>query len=79
MEPHAQGGEKLLRVYRLGEIVHSASLQAFFALALHRFCRQSDDGQLSALALFPDRLHRLIAIHLWHHNVHQNNCDLRIL
>ena len=45
MQPHAQRGQQLLGVDRLGEIIRRARLQAFLAVALHRLGGQRDDRQ----------------------------------
>ena len=56
MQPHAQDGQQLLGIDRLGEIVGGAGLQAFFAVAFHRLCGQGDNRQAAERAVFADVL-----------------------
>src|SRR5262249_19832176 len=45
MEPRSQNREHLIRVHGFREIVPGAGLERLFAVSLHRFGRDGDDGQ----------------------------------
>ena len=58
----------------LRQVVRSSGVEAFLAVALHRLRGQGDDRQPAvAPAFLTDRAHRLVAVHLRHHDVHQND------
>ena len=46
-------------------------------VAFHRFRRQRNDGQFPEARLGANLLHRLIAIHFRHHNIHQHEVNIR--
>ena len=65
-------------VDRLGEVVGSARIQALLAVALHRFGGQGDYRQSPEFIVLPDLGHRLITVHLRHHDIHQDDGDVGI-
>src|SRR5882672_1352792 len=46
-EPDAQQAEQLVRVDGFGDIIRSAGVETFLAIAFHRFGRQGEDRQES--------------------------------
>ena len=76
MQPHAQCGEQLLRVDRFCQVVGGAGCHAFLAIAFHGLCREGDDRETAQFHVFADLLHRLVSVHLRHHDVHQHNGNL---
>ena len=70
-----QQGEQQLDVDRLGDIVGRAGIEAFLAVALHRLGGDRDQRQVGERRLRADLLHRLVAVHLRHHDVDQGDVD----
>ena len=56
----------------LGDVVGGAGLEALLAVALHRLGGERDDRQRAELRVVADLPHRLVAVHLRHHDVHQH-------
>src|ERR1700732_3701105 len=73
VQPHTKRREQLLGINRLGQVLRCASFQALFTIALHRLGRQSNDRKPAERRGLPNSLHRSVSIHLWHHDVHQND------
>src|SRR5215470_13598651 len=73
MKPHAKGRQELIRVHGFRKIFRSSGLETFFAIPLHRFCRESDDRQAPEGRIFTNDLHGFITIHFRHHDVHQHD------
>ena len=73
MQPHSQGRQELLGVDRLCEIIGGAGFQTLLTVAFHRFGGQRNDRQPPESRVGADHLHRLIAVHFGHHDVHQND------
>ena len=67
----------MIRVYWFRHVLGSPGLQALLPVTLHRLRCQRDDRQPPQVSVLPDHLHRLITIHLGHHNVHQHNRNVR--
>src|SRR5581483_505919 len=72
-------GEQLIEIYRLGHVVRCAGLQAFLAIAFHRFGRQSYYRKRFESGILTNRPHRLVAIHFRHHDVGKHEIDVWIL
>ena len=66
-----------LDVDRLGDIIGRAGVEAFLAVALHRLGGDRDQRQVGQRRLLADLLHRLVAVHLRHHDVDQGDVDCR--
>src|ERR1700748_2023285 len=45
IQPYLHEGEQLIGVNRLGDIIACAGFQTFFPVALHRLCRERQNGQ----------------------------------
>ena len=63
-------------VHRLGQILRCACFETLLAVALHRFRGERDDGQAAELRVLPDDLHGFVAVHLGHHDVHQDDGEV---
>ena len=61
-----------LAVYRFGQIVLHARLQAHRAFVGHRVGRDSNDGQICEPGVFTDSQRGLDAVHHGHLDVHQH-------
>ena len=77
VEPDAQERPELLALHRLGDVVGCAGVEALPAIVLHGLGGQGDDRQLAELRQLADRPRRLVAVHLRHHDVHQDDVDVR--
>jgi len=69
--PRQHGAERLRRERLDQEIVHAGG-QAGLAVVVEDVGGQRDDRQLAEPVHLPDREHRIVAIHFWEHDVHQN-------
>src|SRR6516225_1569745 len=78
VQPHTDCEKQLFGIDRFGKVVGRAGFEAFFAVALHRLGSQRDDGKPGEQGILPDDANRLVAVHLRHHDIHQNNCDFRV-
>ena len=76
-QPDPQHRQQLLRIHRFGKVVRCTRFQALLAIALHRLGRQSDDRQGSKALIAADRTGRLVSVHLRHHDVHEDEVDVR--
>src|SRR5665213_4046565 len=74
-QPYTYQGQKLLYVERLGDIVIGACGEALFLVIFHGFSGKRNDWKLAPLVAFTDFVHRRDAIHLGHHDVHQDEVD----
>jgi hypothetical protein len=79
VQPHAQQGQQLLRFDGLGDVVGGAGLEALLAVALHRLGGQGDDREVGEARVLADLAGGLVAVHLGHHDVHQDDVDVRVL
>ena len=77
MQPAAHRGQQLLGIHGLGQIIRGARIEAFLPVALHRFGGKRDDRQPSE-AGSSGLPHRLIAVHLRHHDIHQDDGDVGV-
>src|SRR5580658_2671403 len=77
VQPHVQSREQLLCVNRLGQILGCTCFETSLAIALHCFCSESNNGQPSQCRILANHLHGFIAVHLRHHDIHENNCQVR--
>ena len=80
VQPHAHEREELLEVDRLGDVVRRAGRDRLLAVALHRLRGQGDDREARANSRHrADRARRLVAVHLGHHHVHQDEVDAGVV
>ena len=79
IQPDAQQRQQLVGVDRLGDVVARAGLEALLAVALHRLRGQRDHREVLPLGALADAAQRLVAVHLRHHDVHQDDVDVRVL
>src|ERR1700704_3084530 len=78
MKPVAQERQETLGVHRLRDVIAGAGVDAFLAIALHRFRGQRDDRQLLEAIHRANGADGFVAIHLWQHDVHQHQIGLRL-
>ena len=76
MEPDPQQRDQAPDVEGLRDVVRRAGRDALLAVALHRLGGQGDDRQRGVARVGADAPHRLVAVHLRHHHVHQDEVDL---
>src|SRR5205814_10598363 len=62
-----------------GDVIGSDGGNALVAVTLHRLGRKRDDWKRPEPLHGANRLGRLVAIHLGHHQIHQNRIDVGIL
>src|SRR5262245_32143134 len=79
IEPDAQHRKELIHVDRLGDVIGGAGFDALVAIGLHRLGCQSDDRKVFEPFDPPDSLHRLVTVHLRHHDIHQHHIYVGIL
>src|SRR2546422_4693606 len=77
-EPRPQHADQELGVDRLGEVIPGACFHALFAVALHGLRRDGNDGELLARADLANLADRIDAVDLGHHDVHQDDVDVRM-
>src|SRR5713101_2821363 len=73
VQPCAQDGQHLIDVHRLGEVVPGARLERLLPVPLHRLGRHGDDRQVPGAVDLPDRAHRVVAVHVGHHDVDEHD------
>src|SRR6266508_1527590 len=78
VQPDSHQRQQLVGVDGLRDVVRRAGRDRLFPVALHRLRRQRDDRELLERVVLTDRARRLIAVELRHHDVHQDEIDLRI-
>ena len=74
-DPHPQQRQQQVDVDRLGDVVRRAGVEAFLPVALHRLGGDRDQRDVRQLRARADPLHRLVAVHLGHHDVDQRDVD----
>src|SRR5258705_4440302 len=79
VQPDSHQRKKLVGVDRLRDVVGGSRDDRLLAVALHRLRRERDDRKLLERLLGADDPHRLVAVHARHHDVHQDEVDLRML
>src|SRR5215510_12484258 len=79
IEPDAQHRKELIHVDRLGDVIGGSGFEALVAIGLHRLGSQSDDREILEPLDPPYGMHRLVPVHLRHHDVHQHHTHVRIL
>src|SRR5678815_4054339 len=78
MQPPSQDGEQVLAIDRLRQIIPRARGDALLAVPLHGLRRHGDDRQLAAARQLLDLADGGDAVHLGHHDVHQDHVELGI-
>ena len=78
-QPDAQHREQLVQIDRLGNVIRGAGFDALGAVSLHRLRGHRDDRQRPELGDLPDRAHGFVAVHLRHHDIHQDAIHARRL
>ena len=76
-QPCPQHADHQLGVDRLRQVVPRARLHALLAVALHRLRGHGDDRHVLARGHLADLADRVDAVHLRHHDVHQDHVDRR--
>src|SRR5438477_805526 len=79
VQPAAQHGEQMQAVHRLRQVVPGARGDALLAVALHRLRGHRDDRQVGAAVELADLADGGDAVHLRHHDVHQDDVDVGIV
>src|SRR4051794_41519744 len=72
VEPDAHEGEELVDIDRLRDVVGGPRGNALLAVPLHRLSSEGHDRKLFKLRHRAHRSRRLVAVHLRHHDVHQD-------
>src|SRR5262249_9710956 len=75
-QPRPQHRDELLGVDRLGHIIPCPRLDALLTIALHRLGGDRDDRDVLESRIPPDLPRGLHAVHLRHHDVHQDHVDV---
>src|SRR6476620_10227311 len=79
VQPDSHQRKELVGVDRLRYVVGGPRGDRLLAIALHCLRREGDDRQLLERLIAADDPHRLVAVHARHHDVHQDEVDLRML
>src|SRR5207244_943595 len=75
VKPDPQQRKQLFAVHRFGQVIRCAGFETFFAVALHGLGGEGQDGQRPQRVDVPDRRDGVVAVHAWHHDVHQHHVD----
>ena len=78
-DPNPKQRQQQLDIDRLGDIVRGARIEALLAVTFHRFCGDRDQRKIGELRALSDLLHRLISVHVGHHDVDERDIDARCL
>src|SRR5580704_9578495 len=73
--PYPQERQEFLNIQGLGDVVIGTSRKASFLVVHHGLRSESNDRQLAPLVTLADLSRRSDAIHLGHHDVHQDKID----
>src|SRR5436190_18835358 len=68
-EPDPHQRQQLIGVHRLGDVVAGAGVEALLPVSLHRLRGEREDRQRAQARLAADLAHRLVAVHVRHHDV----------
>jgi hypothetical protein len=63
----------LLSVYRFRQVFRCAGFQTFFTIPFHCLGGECDDRHTAERSILPDHLHRFVAVHFGHHNIHEHD------
>ena len=74
--PDPEQRQQKVEIDRLGDVVGSAGLEAFLAIALHRLGGDRDQRNVGDRRPAAYLAHRLVAVHLRHHDVDQRHVDI---
>src|ERR1700734_1801130 len=77
MEPHSQRREELLGIDGFRQILGSPSLKTLLTISFHCLRREGNNWQSPERSVLPNHLHSLIAIHFRHHDIHEDDRDVR--
>ena len=77
-DPHAQQGKKQIEVDGLGDIVGCACIETFLAIAFHRLGGDRDQGNVGNCRRIANLAHRLVSVHLWHHDIDEGDIHIGI-
>src|SRR5579862_4556702 len=77
VEPHPQQRQQLVGIHRLGDVIRRAGLQTLLAVAFHGLRGERDDRQAAEARILADEPHGFVAVHLRHHDVHQDQREVR--
>src|SRR5262245_43858745 len=76
VQPGPEDGDELLRIHGCEEIIPRSGLDALLAIALHALRGHGDNREILEPGELADLAQRLHAVHLRHHDVHENDVDL---
>ena len=77
--PDPEQRQQKVEIDRLGDVVGRAGLEALLAIALHRLGGHRDQRNVGDRRPAADLAHRLVAVHLRHHDVDQRDVDVGCL
>src|SRR4051794_37338182 len=76
-DPSAKHGQHLFRIHWLRQVIPGPSFDALLPVALHGLGRNGDDRELLQMWNLTYGPRRIKPIELGHHDVHQNDVDIR--
>src|SRR5687768_16820218 len=79
VQPGPQNRQHLLGVYRLGQVIPRAGFDALLAVSFHGLGRHRHNRQVLEGRQAANLPHRLHAVHLGHHDVHQHDLDVPLV
>jgi hypothetical protein len=79
LQAATEQGQQARRVYGLREVVARSRLEAALALPLHRLRGERDRGHVREARVPTQAAQGFVAVHLGHHDVHQDGVHLRVL
>ena len=76
-QPDTQHGEQLVKVDRFCNVIGRSRFDALGAIPFHRLGCHGNNGQRAELRDLADGPHGFVAVHLRHHDVHQDAVNAR--
>lgn len=70
--PDAKQCQQQIKIDRLGDVIGSTGVQTFLPIALHRFGSNGNERDVSDRRRPANAPHRLVAVHLRHHDIDQS-------
>src|SRR5690242_18156478 len=76
-QPYPHQRQELVGIHRLGDIVARTGVETLLAVTLHCFGGEREYRERAGLRVYADFSDRLVAVHVGHHDVHEDDGEIR--